>query len=178
MSHKIWEIFKKEKFQNRRQYNDNLDVLNLILTIIAAYDSNKNLVDGEIESLFGCDIECNFQIDDEDWLRINSKANHKCDASGFIIDSVFEMVDIFTTTEMPEIDETTTAMIVSSLENFSEDLEEIDTPFVEQLLKTGVLQSEINHLLNSCDLAKCTACKDPLLTEEKIVGITKLSCHC
>ena len=161
-----------------QKYNDNLDVLNLILTIIAAYDSNKNLADGEIESLFGCDIECNFQLDEEDWLRITAKENNECDASGIIIDSVFDLIDSFATTEIPEVDDfstTITGSIPGELDDYNE---KIDIPFIQQLLKTGVLQSEISHLLNSCDLAKCNACKDPLLTEEKIAGITKLSCFC
>ena len=163
-------------FENIWKYNDNLDVLNLILTIIAAYDSNKNLADGEIESLFGCDIECDFELDEEDWLRTNTKESSNCDASGIIIDSVFDLIDSFATTEIPEID-AVTAMGTSS-EILTEENEEIDSTFIEQLLKTGVLQSEISHLLNSCDLSKCNACKDPLITEEKIAGITKLSCHC
>ena len=149
----------------------------MILTIIAAYDSNENFLDGETESLFGCDIECNFQIDDDDWLRSNSKENHNCDAaSGIIIDSVFDLIESFTTTEMPEIDETTTSVVHSSLSD--EDNEEIDSTFIERMITTGVMQSEIHHLLNSCDIAKCTACKAPLLTEEKIAGITKLTCLC
>ena len=148
------------------------------MTIIAAYDSNKNLADGEIESLFGCDIECNFELDEGDWLRINSKENYNCDASGIIIDSVFDLIDSFATTEIPEIDEPSTTIMGSISGEIDDYDEEIDTTFIEQLLKTGVLRSEINHLLNSCDLAKCNACKDPFLTEEKIAGITKLSCHC
>ena len=143
------------------------------MTIIAAYDSNKNLGDGEIESLFGCDIECNFELDEEDWLRIYTKENNDCDVSGIIIDSVFDFIDSFATTEIPEIDEPST--IATEIDDYDQ---EIDMTFIEELLKTGVLQSEINHLLNSCDLAKCNACKDPLLTEEKVAGITKLSCHC
>ena len=143
------------------------------MTIIAAYDSNKNLGDGEVESLFGCDIECNFELDEDDWLRTNSKANNDCDASGIIIDSVFDMIDSFATTEIPEIDEPSTIAI--EIDDYDQ---EIDMTFIEKLLKTGVLRSEINHLLNTCDLAKCNACKDPLLTEEKVAGITKLSCHC
>ena len=148
----------------------------MILTIIAAYDSSKNLLDGETESLFGCDIECNFQLDDDDWLRSNSKENDNCEASGIIIDSVFDLIDSFTTTEMPEIDETTTTTML--LEGSNVDNEEIDSIFIERIIKTGVQQSEIHHLLNSCDIAKCTTCKSPLLTEEKIAGITKLSCLC
>ena len=148
----------------------------MILTIIAAYDSNENFLDGETESLFGCDIECNFQIEDDDWLRSNSKENDNCDASGIIIDSVFDLIDSFATTEIPEIDETAMAAIHSHLSD--EDNEEIDSAFIERMVKTGAQQSEIHHLLNSCDIAKCTACKAPLLTEEKIAGITKLTCLC
>ena len=148
------------------------------MTIIAAYDSNRNLADGEIESLFGCDIECNFELDEEDWLRTSAKESSNCDASGIIIDSVFDLIDSFATTEIPEIDEHTVTGMGRSSELLTEENEEIDSTFIEQLLKTGVLQSEISHLLNACDLAKCNACKDPLLTEEKIAGITKLSCHC
>ena len=143
------------------------------MTIIAAYDSNKNLGDGEVESLFGCDIECNFELDEDDWLRTNAKENNDCDASGIIIDSVFDMIDSFATTEIPEIHEPSTIAI--EIDDYDQ---EIDMTFIEKLLKTGVLRSEINHLLNTCDLAKCNACKDPLLTEEKVAGITKLSCHC
>ena len=165
-------------FESISKYNDNLDVLNLILTIIAAYDSNKNLADGEIESLFGCDIECDFELDEEDWLRTNTKESSNCDASGIIIDSVFDLIDSFATTEIPEIDEDSVAVMGAGLQILTEENEEIDSTFIEQLLKTGVLQSEISHLLNACDLSKCNACKDPLLTEEKIAGITKLSCHC
>ena len=148
------------------------------MTIIAAYDSNKNLGDGEIESLFGCDIECNFELDEDDWLRTNTKEGNDCDASGIIIDSVFDLIDSFATTEIPEIDEPSTT-VMGTIPGESDDYDqEIDMTFIEKLLRTGVLQSEINHLLNSCDLAKCNACKDPLLTEEKVAGITKLSCHC
>ena len=149
----------------------------MILTIIAAYDSNENFLDGETESLFGCDIECNFQIDDDDWLRSYSKENHNCDAApGIIIDSVFDLIDSFTTTEMPEIGETATTAMHSQL--YDGDNEKIDSIFIERMVKAGVQQSEIHHLLNSCDIAKCTACKAPLLTEEKIAGITKLACLC
>ena len=165
-------------FENISKYNDNLDVLNLILTIIAAYDSNKNLVDGEIESLFGCDIDCNFGLDEEDWLRMNAEENNDCDASGIIIDSVFGLMDIFVITEIPEIDEPSTTLIETIAGEINDYNEKIDSNFIKQLLKTGLLQSEINHQLNSCDLAKCSFCKDPLLTEEKIAGITKLSCFC
>ena len=143
------------------------------MTIIAAYDSNKNLGDGEIESLFGCDIECNFELDEDDWLRTNAKENDDCDASGFIIDSVFDLIDSFATTEIPEIDEPST--IATEIDDSDQ---EIEMTFIEKLLKTGVLQSEINHSLNSCDLAKCTACKDPLITEDKNAGITTLGCFC
>lgn len=167
------------------KYNDNIDVLNLILTIIAAYDSNENLANGEIESLFGCDIQCNFQLDEEDWRRINVKENHDCDASGIIIDSVFDLIDSFGTTEVLEIEEPSTRVtgVISGVsskddQEIIDSDEKIDLAFIERLLKTGVFQSEINNSLNACDLAKCSACKDPLLTQEKIAGITTLSCLC
>ena len=165
-------------FENISKYNDTLDVLNLILTIIAAYDSNRNLADGEIESLFGCDIECNFELDEEDWLKTNPKENSNCDSSGIVIDSVFDLIESFTTPEIPEINEQTTTKMGAISGEIDYAYEQIDSTFIDQLLKTGIFRSEIDHLFNSCDMAKCTACKDPFVTEEKIAGITTLGCFC
>ena len=148
------------------------------MTIIAAYDSNRNLADGEIESLFGCDIDCNFELDEKDWLKTNPKENSNCDSSGIIIDSVFDLIYSYATTEIPEIDEQTTTTMGAISGEIDDANEKIDTTFIDQLLSTGIRQSEIDHLLNSCDMAKCTACEDPLITEEKIAGITTLGCFC